>query len=200
MESKDYDQSLVERIKNGDQLAFSEIMKKYQKRAYFFCLHMVSHPSEAEDLAQEAFVKVFKNIHKFRGDSSFQTWFYHILVNLCRSYLRHFYLVKRFTFCFPEKSESLDDGPQLSIETTIADQSGEGDPGKGIYCQELKRELTQAIASLPPQQKEIFTLKHFEGLKINEIAEVTGNATGTVKTHLFRAVQTLRVKLKDFQG
>lgn len=198
MESKDLDQQLIERIKSGDQAAFGLLLEKYQKRAYYFCLRLVSRPEDAEDLAQEGFVKVFKNLKAFRGTASFQTWFYQILLNLCRSYHRHRYLVNRFTFNFT-RMDGEDEELEQSLETSVPDQSLDTDPQRLINNEELKLLLEKALQSLPRQQKEIFALKHFEELKISEIAGITGLAEGTVKTHLFRAVQRLQEILKEFK-
>lgn len=198
MKSKEIDERSIEKIKNGDQEAFRELVALYQRRAYYFCLRMVSHPQEAEDLAQEAFVKVFTHMKTFRGSSSFQTWFYQILLNVCRSHLRHRYLLRRIFSHVPSFSEQ-DDDPESPLETMITDTSSDSDPFKATVNQELKKEIRQAMESLTAQQKEIFTLKHFEGLKISEISAVTGNAEGTVKAHLFRAVQNLQKKLIRFK-
>ncbi len=198
MENKDSDQQLIESIKNGDQAAFGLLLEKYQKRAYYFCLHLVSQPEDAEDLAQEGFVRVFKNIQAFRGTASFQTWFYQILLNLCRSYHRRRYLVNRFTFNFTQR-DGEDEGMEQSLETCVPDQSLDGDPQRLLNNEELKQQLEKSLQALPRQQKEVFTLKHFEELKISEIAGITGLAEGTVKTHLFRAVQRLREILKEFK-
>ncbi len=198
MESKDLDQQLIERIKNGDQAAFGLLLEKYQQRAYYFCLHLVSRPEDAEDLAQEGFIRVFKNIHTFRGAASFQTWFYQILLNLCRSYHRHRYLVNRFNFNF-NRGDGEDEETGQSLETSVPDQSLDGDPQRLLDNEELKLLLEKALQTLPRQQKEIFTLKHFEELKISEIAGITGLAEGTVKTHLFRAVQRLQEILEEFK-
>lgn len=198
MESKELDQQIIERIKNGDQVAFGELLEKYQQRAYYFCLHLVSRPEDAEDLAQEGFIRVFKNIHTFRGTASFRTWFYQILLNLCRSYHRHRYLVNRFTFNFTQR-DGEDDEMEQSLETSVPDQSLDGDPQRLMNNEELKQQLEKALQILPRQQKEIFALKHFEELKISEIAGITGLAEGTVKIHLFRAVQRLQEILKEFK-
>ncbi len=198
MESKDLDQQLIERIKSGDQAAFGLLLEKYQQRAYYFCLHLVSRPEDAEDLAQEGFIRVFKNIHTFRGTASFRTWFYQILLNLCRSYHRHRYLVNRFTFNFSRR-DGEDEEMEQSLETSVPDQSLDGDPQRLINNEELKQQLEKALQTLPRQQKEIFALKHFEELKISEIAGITGLAEGTVKIHLFRAVQRLQEILKEFK-
>ncbi|MDD5491413.1 MAG: RNA polymerase sigma factor [bacterium] len=199
VESQELDQQLIDKFKNGDQAAFGLLLEKYQQRAYYFCLHLVSRPEDAEDLAQEGFVKVFRNIHTFRGTASFRTWFYQILLNLCRSYHRHRYLVNRFTFNFSQL-DTENDEPGQSLETSVPDQSLDGDPQRLIDNEELKLQLEKALQDLPRQQKEIFTLKHFEELKINEIAGITGLAEGTVKVHLFRAVRRLQEVLKEFNG
>ncbi|MFH1238498.1 MAG: sigma-70 family RNA polymerase sigma factor [bacterium] len=192
------DEFLIERFKNNDADAFSELVNRYKKRAYYLAYNMLSNETDAEDVSQEAFLRVYKNIGSFRGTSSFRTWFYTIIVNLCRSHLRHRYLVSRFSFHFKEKDEMSDD-PEKTIETSVGDTHWQCNPVKTTVNQELTKSINTAVDSLPPRQKEIFVLKHYQGLKISEIAAILKCAEGTVKANLFKAINNLKEKLRDYK-
>jgi len=192
------DEFLIERFKNNDADVFSELVNRYKKRAYYLAYNMLSNETDAEDVSQEAFLRVYKNIGSFRGTSSFRTWFYTIIVNLCRSHLRHRYLVSRFSFHFKEKDEMSDD-PEKTIETSVGDTHWQSNPVKTTVNQELTKSINTAVDSLPPRQKEIFVLKHYQGLKIKEIAAILKCAEGTVKANLFKAINNLKEKLRDYK-
>jgi RNA polymerase sigma factor (sigma-70 family) len=104
------DQALVARMKSDDIEAFEELVHKYKKKAYYLAYKMLSNRDDAEDISQEAFLKVFNDIGSFKGNSSFSTWFYTIIVNLCRSHLRHRSLFSRVTFSFKRK-DALNEEP-----------------------------------------------------------------------------------------
>ena len=192
------DEALVERFKNGNIEAFNELVNRYKKRAYYFAYGMISNHSDAEDISQEAFVRVYKNISKFKQESSFKTWFYKIIVNLCRSHLRHRYLVSKFSFNFRDRDET-SDTPQKSLEANIEDTYWQSSPVKATVNQELNRAINNAVGNLPKQQKEVFILKHFQGLKISEIANILMCAEGTIKAHLFKAIKNLQTTLRDYK-
>lgn len=192
------DDILIARFKNDDIEAFNELVNRYKKKVYYLAYNMVSNHSDAEDISQEAFVRVYKNIDHFKGKSSFQTWFYSIIINLCRSHLRHRYIVSKFSFHFKEKDE-LSDEPEKTLETAIEDTYWQSNPVKATINQELNTAINKAVESLPKQQKEVFILKHWQGLKISEIADILKCAEGTVKANLFKGINNLRKKLKYYQ-
>ncbi len=197
--SEQADEILIERFKNADIEAFNELVNKYKRKAYYFAYNMLSNYNDAEDMSQEAFVRVYKNITKFKGKSSFQTWFYKIIINLCRSHLRHRYLVSKFSFHFRQEDE-MSDKPQKSLENSVEDTYWQSSPVKASINKELNRAINNAVQSLSKQQKEVFILKHFQDLKISEIANVLMCAEGTVKAHLFKAIKNLQEKLEDYKG
>ncbi len=192
------DNSLVERCKDGDIDAFDELVNKYKKQAYYFAYSMISNQSDAEDISQEAFVRVYKNIYKFKGKASFKTWFYRIIINLCRSHLRHRYLVAKFSFHFRQKDEMTDE-PEKTLDTSIEDTSWQSSPVKAAINKELNTAIENAVKSLPKKQKEIFVLKHFQGLKISEVADILDATEGGIKASLFKAIKNLRTYLADYK-
>lgn len=192
------DESLVKRCKEGDINAFNELVNKYKKQVYYLAYSMISNQSDAEDISQEAFVRVYKSIYKFKEKSSFKTWFYRIIINLCRSHLRHRYLVSKFSFHFKQKDE-MQDEPEKTLDTSIEDTSWQSSPVKAAINKELNTAINDAIKSLPEKQKETFILKHFQGLKISEVASILDTTEGGVKANLFKAIKNLRTYLSDYK-
>jgi RNA polymerase sigma-70 factor (ECF subfamily) len=191
------DEELVARAQKDDQGAIEEFVSRYQKKAYAIAYHMCSGDSEeAQDLTQEAFLRVFRNIKKFRGDSSFYTWFYRIVVNTCLDGRRR---RRRW-----ERILSLWRPGQREEETSKEILEKQPDMGEGnnpmtvLSAKQLTREIRKALMSLPERQRVVFQLKVFQGMSIREIAQVMGSAEGTVKSHLFRATHSLRTVLKDW--
>jgi RNA polymerase sigma-70 factor (ECF subfamily) len=190
---KDHD--LVIRARSHDPWAPTELVHRYQKKAYAIAYHFTDgNVQDAEDLTQEAFLRAFQNLENFRGDSSFYTWFYRILVNVCLDGRRR--RRKWRQIFLPWQHASTDKG--LSPEERP-------DPGaherslKAISEKELSREIRKSLKSLPEKQRMAFQLKALHGMSIPEIARMMGTAEGTVKSHLFRATQFLREKFKDWE-
>ncbi len=180
---KDKDAPLVDRFKKGEEKAFDELVNKYKKRIYYLAYSLTSNHADALDLSQEAFIKVYKSIHRFRGRSSFYTWLYRITVNICLNHLKK--KAKRKEVSFDERIE-------------VAQVGWWSNPKKALENKELQEDLTKAIDSLPPQQKTVFTLRHLEGLPHKEIASILGCSIGNVKANLFQALQKLRQRLKGY--
>lgn len=191
------DEELATRGQDGDQEAAEELYKRYQKKAYAIAYHMCSGDREdAEEITQEAFLKVFRNLKEFRRDASFYTWFYRILVNTCLdSRRRHRRWERFFSFRRSGKQEK-EPGPD-----EMEKQAGSGesfDPVGAVSSRQLSEAVHNALIALPRKQQVAFQLKVFEGMSISEIAQVMGSAKGTVKSHLFRATHSLREALKDW--
>ncbi len=186
---------IIERIKIGDSGAFCELVDKYKQKALNIAYSFCSNYEDARDLSQEAFIRSFGAIKRFKIKSKFYTWFYRILVNICKDYLRRKKRsnINKTSVYFKDKDGSLE--PEDIFEHVASDSPG---PGKSLLNKELKEKLLRAIESLPFKQKTIFTLKNMHGLKINEIAEIMRCAQGTVKAHLFKATVNLQNKLERY--
>lgn len=180
---KDVDAPLVDRFKRGEEKAFDELVKKYMKRIYYLAYSLTNNHADALDLSQEAFIKAYRSIHRFRGRSSFYTWLYRITVNICLNHLKK--EAKKKEVSFDERIE-------------VAQVDWWSNPKKALENKELQENLTRAIDSLPPQQKAVFTLRYLEGLSHKEIASTLGCSIGNVKANLFHALQKLRNKLKGY--
>lgn len=187
------DEELVARARKSDQRATEDLVRRYQQKAYAIAYHFTDgNMQDAEDFTQEAFLRAFQNLENFRGDSSFYTWFYRILVNVCLDGRRH---RNRWQKIFlPWQRDSTEKG--LSPEERPDPEAHERSL-KTISGKELSRDIQESLRSLPEKQRLAFQLKALHGMSIQEVARVMGTAEGTVKSHLFRATQFLREKFKD---
>jgi RNA polymerase sigma-70 factor (ECF subfamily) len=191
------DEDLVAQARDGEKWAAEELVSRYREKAYSIAYHMGAQDSEeAQDLAQEAFLRTFRSLEKFRGDSKFYTWFYRILVNICLDKRRRRRRWQRVFLPWrplqPEKNSSKR-RPEAQSDT---------DPGNNpitvLSRKQLAEDIRKSLRSLPEKQRTVFQLKVLDGLTIREIAEVLGAAEGTVKSHLFRATRFLREELKGW--
>jgi len=191
------DEELVARARENDQRATEEFISRYQQKAYAIAYQMCSGDrEEAQDLTQEAFLKVFRNIKKFRGNSSFYTWFYRIVVNTCLDgRRRRRKRVRIFSLWRPGQRE---EEPSKEVFEEQPDMGEDNNPMAVLSGKQLTREVRKALMFLPERQRVAFQLKVFQGMSIREIAHVMGSAEGTVKSHLFRATHSLRTVLKDW--
>lgn len=171
------DMLLVRRAQDGDRRAFEQLYRLHVNRVYGLCLRMCGQHTLAEDLTQEAFIRAWEKLGSFRGDSAFYSWLYRLTFNVVLGDKRS---QARRTARVVER-EDLSDLPHTDDDHRR--------PG-------LRVDLEAAIATLPPGAKQVFILHDVEGYKHEEIAEITGLATGTSKAHLHRARKLLREQLQ----
>lgn len=191
------DKALVARAQHGDRSAFGDLVKMYQGKAYAIAYSMCSGDGEeARELTQEAFLRAFQNLKSFRGKSSFYTWYYRILINICLDHRRRRgRWDKIFSFWRSGQDEKTNSGETNRQYPGPQDHS---DPMTALSNKQLAREIGQALASLPEKQRVVFQLKVLHGMQIREIAQIMGSAEGTVKSHLFRATQFMRQALQEW--
>jgi RNA polymerase sigma-70 factor (ECF subfamily) len=182
------DKELINRFKLNDENAFNELIDRHKKMAFSLAYNMTGSIEDAEDISQEAFAIVYTQIAKFRGQSSFKTWFYRIVLNLCRRHYRKNQLISIIPLHFFDK-----EGEEREIDVKV-----ESTPESELSAKQIGKSIMTAITKLPIKQREVFVMKHLKGMKISEISEILGCAEGTVKTHLFRAIQKLQERLRDF--
>lgn len=182
---------LISRIKEGNRTAFEILVNIYKEKAFGLAFSIVGNVEDAKDIAQEAFIRVYNNIGQFRGEASFFTWFYRILVNLSKDYLRKNKYAK---YSLSEPVVKDDEEKEIFIEIRDLSYS----PKKILLNKELDRMIDLAISKLPHKQRLTFTLKHLQGLKIDEVAKILNCAQATVKVNLFKAVRNLRKQLEPY--
>lgn len=182
------DLELIEDFKKGDEGVFEELVRRYQKKVYNSTYRMMGNHEDAWDLAQESFLRVYRNLSRFQGKASFSTWLFTITTNICRDELR-----KRQRRV---KTQSLSEPIQTKdgeLERELVDVSMI--PEEISLNRELQDEIQEVIGKLPPEQKEAIILREFDGFNYDEIAEITGVAIGTVKSRISRARRNLRSEL-----
>ena len=187
----DEDIELVKSFKAEDKTAFDKLVLKYKNRVFNLCYRMLGNYEDANDSAQDTFVKVFRSLNKFRMESTFSTWLYRIAVNTCKNKFAS------AEYKYKEKMVRIDD-PEESDEGShkmeIRDESLS--PGSELEKKEKEALIQKAIATLPKEQKTVVVLRDINGMSYEEVAKVTGYNLGTVKSKLARARQSLREKLR----
>lgn len=187
--SKLEEQQLLERIRNGDQSSFEQLVKEHTSKVVGLAWRLTGNHTEAEDIAQEAFLRLYSSLPEFRGDSRVSTWLYRTTTRLAIDHLRRERL-KRKLFFFRQDNYVPDPVDMAS--------DWRGDPGEELISQEAMLSLRKSMAKLSARQQIIFTLKHYEGLSLKEIAQHLEIEVGTVKAHLHRAVTQVREDLRGY--
>ena len=190
------DSELVRRAQNDDPWATDRLLRKYFEKAYGIAFRMCAGDAEeAGDLVQDAFFKAFRNLKKFREDSSFYTWLYRIVINTCLDGRRRTRRRKGlFSLWRPRRKVDQDVGRPLEERP---DPKASANPLSSLRGKQLKNQVLQALDALSDKQRMAFELKVFEDMTIGEIAKVMRAAEGTVKSHLFRATRHVRQVLSD---
>jgi len=187
--------AIIAQVKAGNSRAFCELVERHKERALSVAYSFCANYEDAKDLSQEAFIKAFKAIGRFRVQSKFYTWFYRILVNICKDYLRRRKNSKFINFSVKFKLKNGLVEPEDIFESVASKTPS---PGQQLLNKELGAHLTKAISSLPQKQRVVFTLKNIHGLTLAQIAEITNSALGTVKANLFKATINLQTKLEGY--
>ncbi len=186
------DRELVRRAQAGDRAAFAQLVREHQRFVYNLALRAVHDPCEAEDLAQEAFLKAWAGLRSFRQEAQFRTWLYRIVVNLCYNRLPR---LRQEVIAIP-----VEDVEEQYLEPEAGSSDpGIYDPGKRLEDQERRRLLHQEIEKLPESYRLMVMMRYQQDCAYEEIAEVMGIPLGTVKTGLFRARQQLRLALRSYE-
>lgn len=176
---------LIARTQQGDPESFNPLVTKYQNHIYTLIRKQVQDPEIAKNLTQETFLKAFRAINTFRGDSAFYSWIYRIARNICIDFQRK------------QQAEQDTDPLHTIDERRITDTYS--DPGDLLQKQELRQILRDAIAHLPPTRQHVFLLRYAEELPIKDIATRIKRSEGTVKTHLHKAHHQLRELLTPYR-
>ncbi len=177
------DIELVERAKNGDQLAYGELLERYRDAIYFMLLKMVNSPVDAEDLTIEAFGKAFKNIDQYTPNFAFSTWLFKIATNNCIDFIRK----KRTSHVSID--QTIDGEDSLAPSTMI--QSDDPDPETYMINQQKIRHMRKVVSRLKPRYRQLVELRYFKEYSYDEIAVELDIPIGTVKAQLFRARELL---------
>jgi RNA polymerase sigma-70 factor (ECF subfamily) len=185
--------ALIERIRRGDRQAFRVLVDRYQRRVYTLALGFIRDPDEARDISQEAFLKVYRHLDTFHGQSNFYTWLYRITVNLCIDLRRK---------AGRGNQSEFDERIAHEEAGSPADQISPGrlrfDPAKALHNRELRERINAALEQLSESHRSVLLLREVEGLSYKEIAEVLECPEGTVMSRLFHARRQMQQLLLDF--
>jgi RNA polymerase sigma-70 factor, ECF subfamily len=187
MNMEDNDAKLVEMVQRGDKAAFNVLVLKYQHKVLKLVTRYVRDPVEAEDITQEAFIKAYRALPSFRGESAFYTWLYRIAANTAKNVL----VSSRRRLV--DYSLDLQDPEDYAAQVLLKD----GDTPEGmLLTEEIRQTVTDAMQQLPDDLREAITLRELEGLSYEEIAEVMECPVGTVRSRIFRAREAIDKKLR----
>jgi RNA polymerase sigma-70 factor (ECF subfamily) len=183
--------SLIRAAQRGDQDAFEQLVRAYDQSVLRLAMNLLQSPEEARDVYQEAFLRVYRNLHAFRFDCSFHTWLYRIVTNICLDHLRK-RKVRKEESSVIETSE----GPVDRMDA-IEEESALADPERSLWNQQLKQRIEDALQDLTPRERMVFELRHYQGLRLRNIGEMLGTSEEAAKNCLFRATQKMRSVLGD---
>ena len=192
MGDREVDQQLVERAQRGDKRAFELLVMKYQRKLGRLLSRMVRDAAEVEDVTQEAFIKAYRALPNFRGESAFYTWLYRIAINTAKNYLVSMGRRAPTTTGFDnEEAESFEDAEALRDTAT---------PENELMGREIADTVNRAVAALPEDLRTAITLREIEGLSYEEIAGVMNCPIGTVRSRIFRAREAIAAELRPLLG
>ena len=177
---------LIERTKNGDKTAFRELVEQNKRNVYYLAFDLTNNKEDAEDISQEVFVKVFRSLHKFRGDSKFSTWIYRITVNTCYS-LRNKKSYSEMTT--KENIDEIVDSSETKIVHAFANPERITDSGI------IQDRVEMAMEKLSKKEKAVFVLRNYRELTFDEIVDVMKIKSSTVRSLNFRALKKMRKEL-----
>ena len=188
MSDREIDQQLVERAQHGDKHAFELLVSKYQRKLARLLSRFIRDPTEVEDVTQEAFIKAYRALPAFRGDSAFYTWLYRIGINTAKNYLVAMgRRAPTTTDIDSEEAEDYEGGDQLRDLNT---------PESELMSRQVGEAVNQSLAELPDELRTAITLREIEGLSYEDIANIMNCPIGTVRSRIFRAREAIALELK----
>ena len=191
------EQALVRRAQAGDRLAFDDLVRRYDRDVLRLALNLVHRSEDARDIYQESFLRVYRNLHRFRFECTFYTWLYRIVTNVALDHLRRRTSRREDQAPVPEQAE-----PGIGTRDFFdrqPEQRASANPEKRLLGQELGRHIQEAMGRLSPRERMVFEMKHYQGLRLRAIGDLLGTSEETAKNSLFRATRKLRASLDAFR-
>jgi RNA polymerase sigma-70 factor (ECF subfamily) len=182
--------SLIREAQQGNTAAFEELVRQYDHAVLRLAIHLTGSQQDAQDIYQEAFLRAYMNLPRFRFECSFYTWIYRIVTNLCLDHLR-----KKNSRSREVTTTVSPDGEEEEVLNRMPDHAPSASPERSLFGGELRRCILLAVRRLSPLERVVFELKHYHGLKLRTVADILNTTEGTVKNTLFRATQKLRTEL-----
>jgi RNA polymerase sigma-70 factor (ECF subfamily) len=188
------DTVLIREAQAGNRAAFEELVRQYDHAVLRLALHLTGSESDAQDIYQEAFLKAYRSVGKFRFECSFYTWLYRIVTNLCLDHIRRKQVRKEDS---PVATDP--EGEEYSLIDQVADDRAHSNPEHDLMRKELGARINAALGRLSGRERVVFELKHYQGLKLRTIGEMLNTTEETAKNTLFRATQKLRASLAEMR-
>ena len=188
------DSALIREAQRGDRAAFEELIRQYDQAVLRLALHLTGSEADAQDVYQEAFLKAYRSLGKFRFECSFYTWIYRIVTNLCLDHLRKRNVRKEDSAVMSDAN-----GEEYSLIDQVSDDRAGANPEHDLMRRELGKKIQIALEKLSGRERMVFELKHYQGLKLRTIGEMLNTTEETAKNTLFRATQKLRAALVEMR-
>jgi len=189
---RELDLQLVERVREGDKRAYGLLVEKYRRKLMRLLSRMIRDPDEAEDVAQETFIKAYRALPQFRGDAAFYTWLYRIAVNTAKNHL-----AAKGRGMPTLSDQAIDDEDEPDERLMIQDIST---PESELLSKQVAYAVNEAVEALPEELRQAITLREIEGMSYEEIAEAMACPIGTVRSRIFRAREAIAAKLRPILG
>ena len=184
--------ALIRAAQGGDHDAFEQLVRAYDQSVLRLAMNLLRSPEDAHDVYQEAFLRVYRNLHTFRFDCSFHTWLFRIVTNLCLDQMR-----KRKVRKEEPTVLTTAEGPLDRIDA-VPEERVDGDPQRHLFSGQVRRKIKEVLGDLTPRERMVFELRHYQGLRLRRIGEMLGTTEEAAKNCLFRATQKMRAALGDF--
>jgi RNA polymerase sigma-70 factor, ECF subfamily len=184
--------ALIKAAQAGDQDAFGQLVRAYDQSVLRLAMNLLRSPEDAQDVYQEAFLRVYRNLHTFRFDCSFHTWLYRIVTNLCLDQMRR-RKVRREEPTVISTAEGV-----LDRVDGVADGRADGDPQRNLFSGQIRKKIKEVLNGLTPRERMVFEMRHYQGLRLRNIGEMLGTTEEAAKNCLFRANQKMRAALGEF--
>jgi len=182
---------LIEKINGGDKDAFRQLFEKYTEKIFYLSLNLTGNHQDAEDLSQEVFIKMYKNIQQFKGEASLGSWLYRITVN---TFLN---TRNKKSFNIIRKSKNLD---KVKIwDEALSGAAVSDNPEESTQSVFIQKHINNALHKLSKKERTVFVLRHYNGIPLKEIAQQLNVSTGTVKSTLFRSLKKLQKELSFYK-
>ena len=186
------DSRLIREAQMGNAAAFEELVRQYDRAVLRLAVHLTGSQEDGQDIYQEAFLRAYINLSRFRFECTFYTWIYRIVTNLCLDHLR-----KKSSRARDLTTTISADGEEEQVLDRLPDQRAGTSPERSLISRELRKCISRAMERLSPRERVVFELKHYHGLRLRTVAGILNTSEGTIKNTLFRATHKLRAQLAE---